>query len=64
VTKKLLVPATINGETVATQSWVATQIGGGVPAGGTTGQVLAKASDTDYDTEWVTAPTDAVWLGD
>lgn len=27
--------------------------GEGVPAGGTTGQVLAKASGTDYDTEWV-----------
>lgn len=27
--------------------------GQGVPAGGTTGQVLAKASNTDYDTEWV-----------
>lgn len=27
--------------------------GVGVPAGGTTGQVLAKASGTDYDTEWV-----------
>lgn len=27
--------------------------GEGVPAGGTTGQVLAKASNTDYDTEWV-----------
>lgn len=25
-----------------------------VPSGGTTGQVLAKKSDTDYDTEWVT----------
>ena len=25
----------------------------GVPAGGTTGQVLAKASETDYDTQWV-----------
>ena len=25
----------------------------GVPAGGSTGQVLAKASNTDYDTEWV-----------
>jgi hypothetical protein len=25
----------------------------GVPTGGTTGQVLAKSSDTDYDTEWV-----------
>jgi len=28
--------------------------GVGVIAGGTTGQVLAKASNTDYDTEWVT----------
>lgn len=28
--------------------------GVGVPAGGTAGQVLAKASGTDYDTEWVT----------
>jgi hypothetical protein len=27
--------------------------GVGVPDGGTTGQVLAKASATDYDTEWV-----------
>lgn len=24
----------------------------GVPAGGTTGQVLVKASETDYDTQW------------
>lgn len=27
--------------------------GEGVPVGGTTGQVLAKTSDTDFDTEWV-----------
>lgn len=27
--------------------------GPGVDAGGTTGQILAKASGTDYDTEWV-----------
>lgn len=25
-----------------------------VPPGGTTGQVLAKASNDDYDVEWVT----------
>lgn len=25
-----------------------------IPAGGTTGQVLAKASNDDYDIEWVT----------
>lgn len=29
--------------------------GEGVPVGGTTGQVLAKASNTNYDTEWITA---------
>ncbi|ACI93254.1 conserved hypothetical protein [Afipia carboxidovorans OM5] len=28
----------------------------GVPAGGTTGQVLAKASDTDNDTQWIDPP--------
>jgi hypothetical protein len=28
--------------------------GQGVPIGGTTGQVLVKKSDTDYDVEWVT----------
>lgn len=28
--------------------------GPGLTAGGTTGQVLAKASDADYDSEWVT----------
>ena len=27
--------------------------GVGVPEGGDEGQVLAKASDDDYDTEWV-----------
>ena len=29
------------------------QDGQGVPTGGSTGQVLAKASGTDYDTQWV-----------
>lgn len=29
--------------------------GSGLAAGGTTGQVLAKNSNTDYDTEWITA---------
>jgi hypothetical protein len=32
------------------------QDGAGVPTGGTTGQILAKASNTDHDTEWI-APT-------
>jgi len=30
--------------------------GPGVQAGGTTGQILAKASATDYDTQWVNTP--------
>lgn len=30
--------------------------GAGVPIGGTTGQVLAKASATDLDTEWIDPP--------
>ena len=52
--------------------------GVGVPMGGTTGQVLAKNSSADYDTEWVdqsggtafdpdtilTGPTDCLYSGD
>lgn len=30
--------------------------GEGVPTGGTTGQILAKSSGTDYSTEWIDAP--------
>ena len=39
------------------------QDGIGVPTGGTTGQVLKKKSNTDYDTEWVneTDPTVPSW---
>ena len=41
--------------------WVDPTTGGaaGVPVGGTTGQVLAKTSGDDYDTEWVD-PTSAI----
>lgn len=41
--------------------WVDPSTGGaaGVPAGGTTGQVLAKSSNTDYATSWVN-PASAV----
>lgn len=40
--------------------------GPGVPAGGTTGQVLAKKSNTNYDTEWKTiaSPTLSIQNGD
>ena len=37
--------------------------GAGIPAGGTTGQVLAKASDDDYDAGWVDPGTDWTYLG-
>jgi hypothetical protein len=37
-------------------TWV-TVGGPGVAAGGTTGQLLSKASATDYDTAWTSAPT-------
>lgn len=33
------------------------QNGVGVPTGGTQGQILAKATGTDYDTEWINAPS-------
>lgn len=32
---------------------------GAIPAGGTTGQVIAKSSATDYDTEWSDVSTEA-----
>lgn len=31
--------------------------GVGVPTGGTTGQVLSKSSNTNYDTQWTTPST-------
>lgn len=34
--------------------WETEGTGGNVPAGGTTGQVLTKRTDADYDTEWTT----------
>lgn len=37
--------------------------GVGVPAGGTTGQVLKKSSSVDYATEWGTAASAATWGG-
>lgn len=32
-------------------------VGAGVPAGGATGQVLAKATAADHDTQWIDPPT-------
>jgi hypothetical protein len=36
------------------------QAGEGVPTGGTTGQILAKASNTNFDTEWTDNDPDGV----
>ncbi len=38
--------------------------GTGVPAGGTTGQVLTKVSDTDYDTDWEDVSQPLTTVGD
>lgn len=35
--------------------------GPGVPTGGTTGQILAKVDNTDYNTQWVTPPPEEVF---
>ena len=34
-----------------------------IPAGGTDGQILAKDSNTDYDTEWINAPKSGQFAG-
>lgn len=34
--------------------------GAGLASGGTTGQLASKASDTDYDTEWIDPPTSGI----
>ena len=47
-------PTGPTGDTGATGATGATgPTGAGVPAGGTTGQVLAKVDGTDYNTEWI-----------
>jgi len=38
--------------------------GPGVPTGGTTGQILAKNSNTDFDTGWITKTPDTPWTED
>jgi len=37
--------------------------GAGVPTGGTTGQVLVKTSDVDYETDWTSLDKNSVGLG-
>ena len=38
--------------TAANPPKISGDVGGGVPDGGTTGQVLRKKTDADQDTEW------------
>lgn len=40
--------------------WREFEAGEGIPAGGTEGQVLAKASNTDFDVEWADVGVDTV----
>ena len=57
VTKPIILDETGQAMVTALQtiaSHAAGLVGQGVPTGGTTGQVLAKKTGTDYDTEWVT----------
>ncbi len=48
-------PSTIPGPTGPTGATGAAGVG--VPTGGTTGQVLAKTSNTNYDTQWIASPS-------
>jgi hypothetical protein len=41
-------------------SWIALGGSGNLPAGGATGDILAKASGTDYDVEWISNYTSTV----
>lgn len=52
VTEDVSIVNVTGNDTVVTISTEGT-VGRGVPAEGLTGQLLAKASDSDYDTEWI-----------
>lgn len=56
--------ATLKGDTGATGAIGATgATGAGVVTGGTTGQLLSKKTNADYDTEWVTSPFTMIYPG-
>lgn len=46
-----------NGFVGTEAEWLESLIGEGLAPGGTTGQALVKASDDDYDTEWIDFPS-------
>lgn len=43
----------LDAEKILIEEGIQSTTGGGMPAGGTTGQVLAKLTDADYDTAWI-----------
>lgn len=51
---KLVVVKASDGQAYSTTASEIALAAGNMPAGGTTGQTLIKASDADYDTEWST----------
>ena len=55
------VAGTITGTVSGTLTGSVGVPGAGVPSGGTTGQVLKKVSNTDYDTTWGTDLASAAW---
>lgn len=61
ITKPIALDETLQRVATALESFEGIGIQGppgpGVPAGGTTGKILAKKTGTDYDTEWVDAPS-------
>ena len=46
-----------NGFVGTEAEWLESLVGEGIVPGGTTGQALVKASDDDYDTEWIDFPS-------
>lgn len=63
ITSSVLPSVTITGSLTAGGAGEQGEPGEGVPTGGTTGQVLAKNSNDDFDTEWIDAAAggSAVW---
>ena len=56
----------VNAEENALEFIAVPDAANGVPSGGTTGQVLSKTDDTDYNTEWATASSGSsvsIWGG-
>lgn len=55
-----ILPLVQGGQNRRSTVGAATASAGGLPTGGTAGQLLAKSSDDNYDTEWVDPEGDSV----